>query len=480
MHRQKTSGGGRHAKIVALLQRLYGWRLWLLMSLLAVLATELIVTVMSWLFLGTVSAQYLLTGLAIDAVFVPAALLLTTYLLQELFWRQREALKESRKLLQTIVDAAPMRIFWKDQELRYLGCNQPFASDAGMAHPDDLLGKDDFQMGWAEQAELYRAGDRAVMESGTARLSYDEPQTTPDGQTIWLRTSKVPLRNIDNETIGILGIYEDITERKFAQDRLLKTQEQLIQADKFAALGSMVAGISHELNTPIGNTLTVASTLHDQVVAIQAAIAQGELRRSVLMGFLEALEEMSGIITRSTSRAAELIQSFKQVAIDRTNEGRRDFGVRALCEDIVTSLKAGMRKAPAIITIDIPGSLECDSYPGPLGQILSNLVQNAIVHAFGERTDGRIAIAATLDSTGSRPTVVLTVTDDGVGMSEHTRSHAFDPFFTTRFGQGGSGLGLSIAHKLAASTLEGSLSVESSPGRGSCFTLRMAQHVDGT
>jgi signal transduction histidine kinase len=189
---------------------------------------------------------------------------------------------------------------------------------------------------------------------------------------------------------------------------------------------------------------------------------------------------MSGIITRSTSRAAELIQSFKQVAIDRTNEGRRDFGVRALCEDIVTSLKAGMRKAPAIITIDIPGSLECDSYPGPLGQILSNLVQNAIVHAFGERTDGRIAIAATLDSTGSRPTVVLTVTDDGVGMSEHTRSHAFDPFFTTRFGQGGSGLGLSIAHKLAASTLEGSLSVESSPGRGSCFTLRMAQHVDGT
>jgi signal transduction histidine kinase len=349
-----------------------------------------------------------------------------------------------------------------------------------MAHPDDLLGKDDFQMGWAEQAELYRAGDRAVMESGTARLSYDEPQTTPDGQTIWLRTSKVPLRNIDNETIGILGIYEDITERKFAQDRLLKTQEQLIQADKFAALGSMVAGISHELNTPIGNTLTVASALHDQVVAIQAAIAQGELRRSVLTGFLEALEEMSGIITRSTTRAAELIQSFKQVAIDRTNEGRRNFGVRALCEDIVTSLKAGMRKAPVVITIDIPGSLECYSYPGPLGQILSNLVQNAIVHAFGERTDGRIAIAATLDSTGSRPTVVLTVTDDGVGMSEHTRSRAFDPFFTTRFGQGGSGLGLSIAHKLAASTLEGSLSVESSSGGGSCFTLRMAQHVDGT
>jgi PAS domain S-box-containing protein len=136
-----------------------------------------------------------------------------------------EALRQSRNLLQAIIDTAPMRVFWKDQDLRYLGCNPAFARDAGKTHPDELLGKDDFQMAWAEQAELYRADDRAVMASGVSRLSFDEPQTTPDGRTIWLRTSKVPLRNSDNQTIGILGFYEDITERKLAEIALREREE---------------------------------------------------------------------------------------------------------------------------------------------------------------------------------------------------------------------------------------------------------------
>ena len=258
----------------------------------------------------------------------------------------------------------------------------------------------------------------------------------------------------------------------------LKTaQHELVQAEKLASLGAMVAGISHELNTPIGNTLTVARTLQDQVRSIQAAIAQSELRRSTLDDFLQGLEEISGIITRSSSRAAALIQSFKQVAIDRTTEQRREFGVAGLCEDIVASVKAGMHKTPVTITLDIPADLRCDSYPGPLGQVLTNLLQNAMVQAFGERTDGHIGLAAVLDHSGARPMVIITVTDDGVGMSAHTQSHAFDPFFTTRFGQGGSGLGLSVSHSIATSTLEGNLSVASQPGKGSCFTLRIAQQV---
>jgi PAS domain S-box-containing protein len=136
-----------------------------------------------------------------------------------------KALEESRNLLQTIIDTAPMRVFWKDCDLRYLGCNPAFARDAGKTRPDELLGKDDYQMGWAPQAELYRADDRAVMASGVSRLSYDEPQTTPDGKTIWLRTSKVPLLNSDRQTIGILGIYEDITEHKLAEIALREREE---------------------------------------------------------------------------------------------------------------------------------------------------------------------------------------------------------------------------------------------------------------
>lgn len=123
------------------------------------------------------------------------------------------AIAESHDLLRAIIDTVPVRVFWKNRELNYLGCNAAFARDAGMVHPGDVIGKDDYQMGWAAQAELYRADDRQVLESGQARLSYDEPQTTPDGRTIWLRTSKVALKNARQETVGMLGIYEDITDR---------------------------------------------------------------------------------------------------------------------------------------------------------------------------------------------------------------------------------------------------------------------------
>ena len=138
-----------------------------------------------------------------------------------------QRLRESHLLLQTVINNVPMRVFWKDRDLRYLGCNPPFARDAGKSSPEELLGKDDYQMGWSAQAGLYQADDRSVMDSGHAKLSYEEPQTTPDGATIWLQTAKVPLRNVANEIIGVVGVYDDITERKLAQDSLRQSQERL-------------------------------------------------------------------------------------------------------------------------------------------------------------------------------------------------------------------------------------------------------------
>ncbi len=135
------------------------------------------------------------------------------------------ALAESNTLLRAIIDTAPMRVFWKDLDLRYLGCNPAFARDAGKSSPDELIGQDDYQMAWAEQADRYRADDRQVIDSGTARIDYDEPQTTVDGGSVWLRTSKVPLRDKDDRVIGVLGIYEDITARKLAEVTLREREE---------------------------------------------------------------------------------------------------------------------------------------------------------------------------------------------------------------------------------------------------------------
>jgi diguanylate cyclase (GGDEF)-like protein/PAS domain S-box-containing protein len=147
------------------------------------------------------------------------------------------ALAETHYILQTIIDTAPIRIFWKDKDLRFLGCNPAFAKDAGMASPNDLIGKDDYEMGWAAQADLYRADDRTILDTGIAKLFYDEPQTTPTGQIIWLRTAKVPLKNKDNQTVGLLGIYEEITDQKLAENDLriaataFESQEGILVTD---------------------------------------------------------------------------------------------------------------------------------------------------------------------------------------------------------------------------------------------------------
>jgi diguanylate cyclase (GGDEF)-like protein/PAS domain S-box-containing protein len=153
------------------------------------------------------------------------------------------AIAESHKFLLMVIDSTPTRIFWKDRDLRYLGCNMVFARDAGVAHPKDLIGKDDYQMGWASHAELYRSDDRAVMASGVGKLSYDEQQTTPTGQAIWLRTSKVPLRNANNEIIGLLGAYDDITERKHVEEKLRQMSMAVEQSPASVVITDLDANI---------------------------------------------------------------------------------------------------------------------------------------------------------------------------------------------------------------------------------------------
>ncbi len=152
--------------------------------------------------------------------------------------RAQAALEQSNQLLNTVINASPVRIFWKDNNLRYLGCNTLFAQDAGLQTPQDLIGKSDFQMGWKEQATLYQADDRQVMESGEAKLLYDEPQATPDGSTIWLRTSKVPLRNVNNSVMGILGVYQDITKQKNIEENLRITKERYDLATQVGQVGT--------------------------------------------------------------------------------------------------------------------------------------------------------------------------------------------------------------------------------------------------
>jgi len=260
---------------------------------------------------------------------------------------------------------------------------------------------------------------------------------------------------------------------------LQATQTELVEAEKLASLGAMVAGISHELNTPLGVAITAASTLHGRARELQDTIAKDQLRRSTLTDYLAGQRDMTDLILRSTERAAELVRSFRELAVDRASERRRRFNLAGLVQDIVTAIQPGMDNPGITLTLEVDPGIVCDSLPGPIGQVLTNLVQNAVVHAFGGQASGSIRIHAGLQGHGTDTQVVLRVTDDGVGMSEHVRRHAFDPFFTTRLGQGGSGLGLSVSHRLATAMLGGSLTVDSAPGEGSRFTFCFLQNLPG-
>lgn len=155
----------------------------------------------------------------------------------------QENIRKQQELISQIVETIPMRVFWKDRDLRYLGCNTLFAKDAGLARPGELIGQTDLDMVWRDQAEMYRADDRLVMESDIPKLSYDEPQTTPQGNRIWVRTSKVPLRNERDETIGVLGVYEDITTYKQMELRLRESEERFRKAFQYSAIGMALVGL---------------------------------------------------------------------------------------------------------------------------------------------------------------------------------------------------------------------------------------------
>lgn len=260
------------------------------------------------------------------------------------------------------------------------------------------------------------------------------------------------------------------TELSSALDTLRQTQEELIRSDKMAALGSLVAGVAHELNTPIGNSVTIATTLAANAVEIGAQHAAGRLRRRDFDEHLEVTREATGLLVRSLSRAEELVRSFKQVAMDQTSEQRRRFELGGFLHEMAITLSPMVRNSPYVLEIAPLEALEMDSYPGALGQIFTNLLSNALLHAFDGRRHGNIRVTPRHTGPGW---VEIRFDDDGNGIPAANLPRIFDPFFTTRLGKGGSGLGLHIVYNLATRILGGRVEVDSAPGRGSSFVLTL-------
>lgn len=253
-------------------------------------------------------------------------------------------------------------------------------------------------------------------------------------------------------------------------ENLQRAQQELLRTEKMAALGSLVAGVAHELNTPIGTSVTVASTLAQHTDDILLELEKG-LRRSVLQEYLKNAKTGADLLLRNLSKASELVTSFKQVAVDRTSANRRVFALDEMLSELIVTMGPVIRKTRHDVIYNVPAKLLMDSYPGPLGQVLTNLINNAFIHAFEGDYRGTVSISAHLPD--EEALVEITVRDNGKGIEDTNLSRIFDPFFTTRLGQGGSGLGLNIVYNLVTEVLGGNIVVESRMGKGTCFKISL-------
>ncbi len=251
---------------------------------------------------------------------------------------------------------------------------------------------------------------------------------------------------------------------------LRQTQEDLIRSEKMAALGSLVAGIAHELNTPIGNSVTVASTLAARTDDLIATYSTGKLRRADFDRFTHGARQAVDLLMRSLIRAEELVRSFKQVAVDQTSEQRRRFELNEVLREMAITISPMFKHGDFTLEVIEAGTVTLDSYPGPLGQVFTNLVTNALLHAFEGHRQGHITVTPRLVDGDS---VQIDFADDGLGIPAAEQRRIFDPFFTTRLGRGGTGLGLHIVYNLVTQVLGGRITVHSSPGNGTRFVVTL-------
>lgn len=252
-------------------------------------------------------------------------------------------------------------------------------------------------------------------------------------------------------------------------DQLRLTQHQLVESEKLAALGSLVAGIAHEVNTPLGVGVTAASHLEQQARMFQRELEAGDLPPQRASAFAQAVDEASAMVLRNLQRADKMIRSFKQVAVDQASEEARLIDVAGYLDEILVSLQPVLKRSPHAVRIEVTPGLRVVTQPGAFYQIVTNLVTNSLLHAFDGIAHGGMRMAAWPEGEGW----VFEYSDDGAGMDEEVRRRLYDPFFTTRRGQGGSGLGMHIVYNLATQALGGSIACDSAPGQGTRITLRM-------
>ncbi|HSD36658.1 MAG TPA: ATP-binding protein [Rhodocyclaceae bacterium] len=410
--------------------------------------------------------------------------------------RAENALRNSESRFRSLSDMSS-DLLW-EQDANY--CYTSFSGNRA----EELLEKSVLRLGitrWKNaQSHLHTPELKQKWQEHKRRVEAHEPFRNfefsvpmPDGTRLYLQSNGDPRYDADGRFIGYRGTAKDITIQKASEEEILRlnqvleqrvhertaalersnqqlsqAMDQLVHSEKLASLGSLVAGVAHELNTPLGNALIASTSLREHMAEFAKQTLAGQLKKSDFARMIETCVEGCSLIERNTHRAVSLVTNFKQVAVDQTSEQRRRFNLAKTIAEVVTTLTPAIRKAQHSITLDIAEDIELDSYPGPLDQVVSNLIINAMVHGYRPGESGELHVSARLSAPGE---VRLMITDNGIGIPKERQGRIFDPFFTTRMGEGGSGLGLYIVYNIVTTLLGGQIQLDSTPDEGTAFIL---------
>ncbi len=269
-------------------------------------------------------------------------------------------------------------------------------------------------------------------------------------------------------------VIRDVSDRIRAETAARDARDQLLQAEKLASLGELVAGIAHEINTPLGISVTASTYLLEKYQFIDQQYRNNHLQKKHLEDFFSTCEQSANILMSNLQRASELIRSFKQIAVDQSSNASRQINLVDYLNDLLLSLKPQLKNRAVTVNIDCPYDLEIVTYPGAISQILTNLIMNSLIHAFEDDAEGRIDIHIRAENSQ----INLTYRDNGKGISRKIIKRVFEPFFTTRRSSGSSGLGLHIVYNLVTQTLGGSMQVDSIPETETVFSISFPQYLE--